>query len=89
MLFAADKTVATTAECTQALIAFGVRDRTIFVATDGKPMMKAQMQSIAAAAVSEIDLDDSGTITKDELEHVLGETTLGDWLRAFVGAQHA
>jgi TPR repeat protein len=89
VLFAADKTMATTAECAQALIAFGVRDRTIFVAADGKPMMKAQMQSIAAAAVSEIDLDDSGTITKDELEHVLGETTLGDWLRAFVGAQHA
>jgi len=87
VLFAADKTVATTAECTQALIAFGVRDRTIFVAADGKPMMKAQMQSIAAAAVSEIDLDDSGTITKEELEHVLGETTLGDWLRAFVGTQ--
>jgi hypothetical protein len=81
--FPADKTAATTAECAQALIAFGVRDRGIFT-VNGTPMTKAQMQSVAAAAAAEIDVDDSGTITLDELEHVLGATTLSDWLRTFV-----
>jgi hypothetical protein len=84
--FPVDKTAATTAECTQALIAFGVRDRGIFI-VNGTPMTKAQMQSAAAAAAAEIDLDDSGTITLNELEHVLGArqaTALSEWLRTLV-----